>query len=278
MTKLSRLIGCFLAINGLLSASACSSSDDDSATGGASGGGGTSGSGGMGGTGGLISPDCESFPSLAMGDTSFKVTVADVPSCAVVPATHTCDQADFAHGSSPAITWTGAPTGTKSFAFVFKDLAVIARTDPTSADYNKGFHYVMWDIPAATTSLPADMMGGYMSTDVTGARQWSNFNNYGFFGPCPNYDPTMPPMYNDTYAFTIYALPDEHSVIPAQQMGVSTVRLMDDEFKMKALAVAESRGTSAAHANNIPAGVLPPMPTPPCATDGSTPADPCLGP
>jgi phosphatidylethanolamine-binding protein (PEBP) family uncharacterized protein len=159
---------------------------------------------------------------------------------------------------------------------VLKDLAVLARYAPSDSNYNKGFHYVMWDIPASTLSLPANMMGGHVSKDVQGAQQWSNFNDYGYFGPCPNFDPTMPTSYDDSYAFIVYALPTEKTAVPAPQAGISTVRRLDGAFQRVALATAEYRGTSRAASSGIPAGVLPPTAQPPCATDGSPMTCGCL--
>jgi phosphatidylethanolamine-binding protein (PEBP) family uncharacterized protein len=179
-------------------------------------------------------------------------------------------------GSSPAITWTAGPANTMSYAVVFKDLSVLSRYASTDPNYNKGFHYVMWDIPADKRGLPANMMGGHLSTDIPGARQWSNFNNYGWFGPCPNFDPTMPTTYNDSYAFVVYALPTAKTAVPTQQMGISTVRLLDNVFKANAVATAEYRGTSNAASTGIPAGTLPPTAKPPCATDGSALVCGCL--
>jgi phosphatidylethanolamine-binding protein (PEBP) family uncharacterized protein len=165
-----------------------------------------------------------------------------------------------------------------SYAVVFKDIAVLARTPSTDPNYNRGYHYVIWDIPASVTSLPAAMTGGHLSTEIPGARQWSNFNNYAYFGPCPNFDPAMPTDFDDSYSFVVYALPTARASVPAAQMGISTVRLMDDTFKTAALAVAEYRGTSSAHSSEVPAGVLPPMTMPPCPTEGTPPAGCLAGP
>jgi phosphatidylethanolamine-binding protein (PEBP) family uncharacterized protein len=236
------------------------------ATGGSGGAaGGASGAGGAGGT----PPTCTEFPSLATGPTSFTVTSSEYTSCSAIPAERTCDAKPFPMGTSPAITWTAGPSGTMSYAVVFKDLSVIARYPTNDSNHNKGFHYVIWDIPADKRGLPANMMGGHLSTDIPGARQWSNFNNYGWFGPCPNFDPTMPTTYTDSYAFVVYALPTAKTTIPAQQAGISNVRLLDGVFKAAALATAEYRGTSNAASSGIPAGVLPPTAKPVCATDGS---------
>ncbi len=200
---------------------------------------------------------------MASGSTTFTIMSSGFASCAAIPAASTCEAKPFPQGTSPALSWTAGPTGTMSYAIVFKDLSVLARTASTDPNYNRGYHYVMWDIPATVTSLPAAVAGGFAVPGVSGALQWSNFNNYGFFGPCPNFDPAMPTNFNDVYSFQIYALPFAKAPVPAAMMGTSTVRLLDNVFKPAALAVAEYRGTSNAHASEIPAGVLPPTAVPP---------------
>ena len=239
-------------------------------------GGSSGGAGGMSGGGGMAgAPSCADIPPLAMGDASFTISSPDFASCMPIPAVSTCDAKPFPQGTSPALTWTAGPAGTLSYAVVLKDLAVLARTDPTDPNYNRGYHYVMWDIPTTVLTLPRAMLGGFASTDVPGAAQWSNFNDYGFFGPCPNFDPTMPTNYDDVYAFEVYALPTAKADVPAPVAGMSTVRQLDDSFKAVALAVAEYRGTSSAHSSGVPCGVLPPMTHPPCPSTG-TPPDGCL--
>ncbi len=47
---------------------------------------------------------------------------------------------------SPALSWTGAPAGTKSF--------VLTVYDPDAPTGSGFWHWVMFNIPAATTSLP----------------------------------------------------------------------------------------------------------------------------
>jgi phosphatidylethanolamine-binding protein (PEBP) family uncharacterized protein len=282
MKSHARLIGSIVAFNSLLTG-ACSLTELDyvpSPPKAAGSGGKSAGAAGAAGMAVVMAPSCEAIPSQVMArDSAFKVTVAEFASCMPIPAVHTCDGQPFPQGTSPTISWTPGPTGTMSYALVLKDLAVIARTASTDANYNKGFHYVMWDIPASQTMLPPAMTGGHLSAEVPGARQWSNFNDYAYFGPCPNYDPKTPTDYNDSYAFTLYALPTATAVVPAPVMGISTVRQLDEQFRANALAVAEYRGTSNAHSSGIPDGVLPPMTHPPCPTDGADmPADCLAGP
>jgi hypothetical protein len=60
--------------------------------------------------------------------------------------------------------------------------------------------------------------------------------------------------------------------------GISTVRNMDNYFQSIALAAVEYRGTSNAHASEIPDGVLPPTAKPPCPSEGEPPPDCLAGP
>lgn len=51
--------------------------------------------------------------------------------------------------------------------------------------------------------------------------------------------PQCPTNFDDSYSFVVYALPAATATVPTQQMGISTVRLMDDRFKAAAFAVVE---------------------------------------
>src|SRR3569623_2025750 len=166
---------------------------------------------------------------MAKGSSSFTLSSAAIGSCTPIPAENTCDQKPFPQGTSPALTWTAGPAGTMSNAIVLKDLSVLAR---------------------------------YAATD-------SNYNDYGYFGPCPNYDPMNPTSFDDSYAFLVYALPAAKTNIPAPQASISTVRLLEGVLQANALAIAESRGTSSAAASALPSDVLPPQDVAPCPTDGS---------
>jgi phosphatidylethanolamine-binding protein (PEBP) family uncharacterized protein len=71
------------------------------------------------------------------------------------------DGAEFAvqftcagEGKSPPLAWTAGPAGTKSYAITFLDETLVAQNSPN------GYHWVMWDIPAATLALPASQPTG----------------------------------------------------------------------------------------------------------------------
>jgi phosphatidylethanolamine-binding protein (PEBP) family uncharacterized protein len=248
-----------------------------SGLGGASGSGGSSGAGGGSGNGGASSVDgsppcvgdppvtvhnaCASIPSLKQGDPSFTITSPDFSYCGEIPASSTCDGRDFGTGASPSVSWSGAPAGTMSYALVFKDIAILADGDPTKD--RLAYHWVMWNIPAATTGLPAGMTGGYHSTEVPGALQWALRNQYAFFPPCPNPFPRSDARFTcslviDSYSLTLYALPTAKiDNLPAPDLDPTTnmptgnwvVKMGHYIESLQALGVTEYRGTSKAWAS-----------------------------
>jgi Raf kinase inhibitor-like YbhB/YbcL family protein len=101
---------------------------------------------------------------------------------------------------SPALQWSNAPAGTKSFALLMLDPDA-----PTGSGF---WHWAVYNIPAsatglpqgagnAPTTLPAPAFGGasdFLDTGATGGN-----GNYG--GPCP---PVGDKPHR--YTFTLYAL------------------------------------------------------------------------
>ena len=87
-----------------------------------------------------------------------------------IPSKFTCDASPTA--PSPALEWTDAPAGTKSFVLIVHD---------PDAPRAGGFtHWVLADIPASTTKLPEGFVVG--SVGVSGT---SGFQRPGYGGPCP---------------------------------------------------------------------------------------------
>lgn len=87
-----------------------------------------------------------------------------------IPAKYTCDAG--AQNPSPALSWTDAPAGTKSFVLIMHD---------PDAPMAGGFtHWVLFDIPATTNQLPEGFQPG--SVGVSGN---SGFRRAGYGGPCP---------------------------------------------------------------------------------------------
>ena len=101
-----------------------------------------------------------------------------------IPERHTSDGEDV----SPAVSWSGAPEGTKSFALVVHD---------PDAPLVDGFtHWVLYNIPAETTELEEGSHAGTAGQNSAG--------NAGYNGPAP------PPGHGPHhYFFWVYALDDE---------------------------------------------------------------------
>ena len=79
---------------------------------------------------------------------------------------------------SPALSWSGAPPGTKSFA--------VSIHDPDAPTGSGWWHWVVFNIPAGTTSLPEGAGDAKKKLLPKGAIQGRNdFGAHGYGGPCP---------------------------------------------------------------------------------------------
>jgi hypothetical protein len=95
---------------------------------------------------------------------------------------------------SPALSWSGAPQGAKSFA-----LSVYDPDAPTGSGF---WHWVVFNIPPDVTSLPKDAGSLKAGTAPKGAVQSrTDFGVPGYGGPCP---PQGDPPHH--YHFTIFAV------------------------------------------------------------------------
>ena len=104
---------------------------------------------------------------------------------------------------SPALSWSGAPAGTRSFA--------VALFDPDAMQGRGFWHWLMVNIPATTTALVRDAGKNDGSKLPTGAVQMKNgFRQTGYSGSCP--PPTDDPH---GYTMTVYALKVDKLEVPA---------------------------------------------------------------
>jgi Raf kinase inhibitor-like YbhB/YbcL family protein len=98
---------------------------------------------------------------------------------------------------SPALTWKGAPAGTKSFA--------ITAYDPDAPTGSGWWHWVVFNIPASVTSLPqgaGDPAAGKLPAGAVQSR--TDFGAPGYGGPCPPKGPSLKKPHR--YIFTVFAL------------------------------------------------------------------------
>ena len=117
---------------------------------------------------------------------AFEITSNAFRNGSSVPKKFTCDGPDV----SPALSWTGAPGKTKSFALI---------VDDPDAPVGTWVHWVLYNLPSDTRNVAEGT-----SKDLrlpNGALQGRNdFGKVGYNGPCP------PRGSAHRYFFKIYAL------------------------------------------------------------------------
>ena len=109
---------------------------------------------------------------------------------------------------SPELKWSGAPAAAKSFA-----LTVYDPDAPTGSGF---WHWVVFNIPASTTSIPmgaGDVKKKLMPKGAIQSR--TDFGTDGYGGPCP---PQGDKPHH--YIFTVYAV-DEDKLQFAKDHNVS---------------------------------------------------------
>ena len=125
---------------------------------------------------------------------------------------------------SPALAWSHAPAGTQSFALLMHD--------PDAPTGSGWWHWVLYNIPASASSLPAgagDAQGKLLPAGALQGR--TDFGAPGYGGPCPppgsaqgktdfgapGFGGACPPKGDKPhrYIFTVYALKADKLDIPA---------------------------------------------------------------
>lgn len=146
---------------------------------------------------------------------------SDFPAGGSIPAVHTCDAAN----TSPALSWSGTPPGTRSLVLIMDDPDA---PDP-KAPKQTWVHWVLYNIPATTTALPAGVRAADLPAGTkTGLNDWKE-PNYG--GPCP-------PIGRHRYFHKLYAL---DIVLP--DMGHPTKSQLEKAMQNHVLAHGELMGT-----------------------------------
>ena len=152
------------------------------------------------------------------GAMAFQVQSSAFKAGSEIPQKFTCQGSDI----SPALSWSGAPAGTKSFALI---------ADDPDAPAGTWVHWVLYDLPASTTQL-AENVPKTEKGPGGGTQGMNDFKKSGYGGPCP------PPGNAHRYFFKLYALDTSLNLKP----GASKADL-EKAMKGHILAQAELMGT-----------------------------------
>ena len=109
-----------------------------------------------------------------------------------IPTRFTCDGPNI----SPPLAWTGAPSGTRSFALIVDDPDAPDPAAPTRV----WVHWVLYDVPASVTQLAEGASGAGLPPGAREGRNDGGRRGYG--GPCP-------PIGRHRYFHKVYALDNE---------------------------------------------------------------------
>ena len=161
----------------------------------------------------------------AVAAAKFSVTAPDLVSKGRITAAHVFNAMGCTgQNVSPALNWTGAPAGTKSFA--------VTAYDPDAPTGSGWWHWVMYNIPADATGLTAGAGNGRNAP--RGSQQGNtDFGSRGYGGPCP---PVGDKPHH--YHFTVYALKVDKLDVP----GNATAAMVGFYIHANKLASARVTG------------------------------------
>ncbi|MET3439089.1 YbhB/YbcL family Raf kinase inhibitor-like protein [Sphingomonas sp. 1185] len=127
---------------------------------------------------------------------------------------------------SPALAWSNAPSGTKSFA--------VTVYDPDAPTGSGWWHWTVVNLPASVQRLPANVSG--KADALHGATELRNdYGTIGFGGACP------PPGEVHRYVVTVHALGVDKLDLP---FGASNALA---GFMIRANTIATARITATYH-------------------------------
>ena len=167
------------------------------------------------------------FTSTGKPTDSFKLTSASLADGATLGDVHVFNSFGCSGGNqSPALSWSGAPEGTRSYAILMYDPDA-----PTGSGF---WHWLVCNLPPTTTGLAAGAgaaSGKALPADSAQGR--TDFGSPGYGGPCP-----PPGSGNHRYYFRVHALKVDKLELPA----AATAALVGFNINANTLATAQIVG------------------------------------
>ena len=154
------------------------------------------------------------------GIVTLAVTSTSFPDGGEIPAKYAGQQ-----GTSPQLSWTGAPAATASYVLIMHDIDVAI---PAGSLANDITHWVVWNIPASTTTLPegGPVPGGAGQTSMRGPQ---------YMGPAP---PAGHPFHH--YVFQVFALSSPIEV-PAAATRADVEKAMEGKILARGAYVGRAK-------------------------------------
>ena len=173
----------------------------------------------------LLRKTISSSPTKVVTNSSFSLSSPTFSNGGKLPAMYTCD------GSStmPPLSWSGSPTGTKSYVVTFDTLPGPPR--PGETDSGKHAMFVLYNIPATSS--------GFTSISDIKGTFGQNFQGktLGYTPPC-----SQGPG-DKTYTFTIYALSSVLDIAQTQATEATIEKLIEGKvLASSSLSVTYARG------------------------------------
>lgn len=142
-----------------------------------------------------------------------------------IPSRHTCEGQD----TSPALSWSSLPPGTKSLALIVDDPDA---PDP-SAPRTIWVHWVVYNIPPTASGLPEGVRAHDLPAGASEGR--NDWQSTGYRGPCP-------PIGRHRYFHKLYALD-----VVLTDLGAATKSALEQAIGGHVLAQADLVGTYQKH-------------------------------
>lgn len=165
---------------------------------------------------------------MPSGASDFILTSPDSRLVVSVPEKYTAKAFGCSGGNvSPALSWHGAPAGTRSF--------VLTLFDPDERSTPSGWwHWVVYDLPPSTDHL-SEGAGALDGKSLPAGTQQgrSDLGEDAYHGPCPAAGD--PPH---RYVFTLYALDVAKLPVAPESSGGMVTSVVQDHLLGKAVFIA----------------------------------------
>jgi len=141
--------------------------------------------------------------SLAAQAAPFTLTSPDIAEGRSLPDAQVLQGFGCSGGNqSPALQWQGVPPGTQSLA--------LTMYDPDAPSGSGWWHWVVYNLPAGTTGLPAQVGSSQIALPAGAVQGRTDFGTPGYGGACP-----PPGDKPHRYIFMLHALKVPRIDLPA---------------------------------------------------------------